>query len=73
MASVADICNVALSHIGDEGVVVSIDPADGSSQAGHCKRFYPIARKAMIEMGAWNFALKRVEMAEVANTSSVWT
>lgn len=72
MASVPDICNIALSHVGDDAVITSIDPPDGTVQAGHCRRFYPIARKAMIEMGPWGFATARAELAEVANASNVW-
>lgn len=74
MSSDVDICNVALAHVGDEALVEAIDPPDGSVQAGHCARFYPIARRAMIEAGPWTFALARAELAEVAtNDSDVWT
>ena len=44
MASDVDVCNLALAHLGDEATVASISPPEGSAQAGHCARFYPMAR-----------------------------
>lgn len=73
MASVPDICNIALSAVGADAVVTSISPPDGSAEAGHCARFYPLARKMMIEMGPCIFALARAELAEVDNVSQVWS
>ena len=73
MASVADICNVGLSLVGADAIVASISPPDGSVEAGHCARFYPLARKMMIEVGPCLFALKRAELAEVDNPSTVWS
>ena len=72
MASVVDICNIGLSHIGAEGQVASIDPPDGSVEAGYCARFYPLARKELLDDQSWSFAKRRVVLAEVANTSTVW-
>lgn len=73
MASEVDVCNIALSAVGDDTVVTSIRPPDGSVAAGHCARFYPLARKMMIEMGPCLFALTRAELAEVDNVSQVWS
>jgi hypothetical protein len=73
MASVVDICNLALAHLGDEATVSSISPSDGSAQADHCVRFYPIARDVLLELHDWNFARRRTAMAETANTPpDVW-
>ena len=63
MPSVIDICNLALSHLGDTGTVASIDPPEGSAQAEHCARFYPIARDALLELHPWNFAMRRATLA----------
>jgi hypothetical protein len=64
MASDVDICNLALGHLGDEANVQAISPTpDGSIQADHCARFYPIARDQMLSGHAWNFASKRVALA----------
>lgn len=73
MASVADICNMALSHIGSDTVVTSIAPPDGSIEAGHCARFYPIVRKEALESHKFTWSKKRVALSEVTNPSEVWT
>jgi hypothetical protein len=72
MASVSDICNMALSHIGSDTAVTSITPPDGSVEAGHCARFYPIARKEALEAHSWAFAKKRVALSPVTNESGTW-
>lgn len=72
MASVVQICNMALSHIGSEALVTSISPPDGSVEAGLCAVFYDQARSGLIEPGAWNFAIKRQALAAVTNGSTVW-
>lgn len=69
MSSEVDICNLGLSHLGDESQVAAITPPDGTIQAAHCGRFYPIARDALLEMHPWSFATKRVALAEVTNPS----
>jgi hypothetical protein len=72
MASVVQICNMALSHIGSDARVSSISPPDGSVEAGHCATFYDQARTEMLEPGNWAFALKRQALAQVTNTSNAW-
>lgn len=62
MASVVDICNLALSAVGDEATVASIDPPEGSAQATHCARFYPMALRFMLDYHSWNFAVTRVTL-----------
>lgn len=63
MSSEIDICNLALSNIGDEAAVTSISPPDGSAQAGHCARFYPIARDTLQDMATWGFCSARATLA----------
>lgn len=73
MASAVDICNLALSRLGDDATVSSIDPPEGSAQAEHCKRFYPIARDAALSKFSWNFATKRVALALLSGvTTAEW-
>ena len=72
MASVVDICTLALSHLGDSATVASIDPPEGSAQAEHCARFYPLALSTLLEMHPWAFATRRVTLAQVDNPSSTW-
>jgi hypothetical protein len=72
MASVVQICNMALSHIGSDARVSSITPPDGSVEAGHCATFYDLARTELLEPGNWAFSLKRAHLAEVTNDSEAW-
>ncbi|HET8869798.1 MAG TPA: hypothetical protein VFM48_05095 [Aquabacterium sp.] len=73
MASEVDICNLALAHLGDEATVASINPPEGSAQASHCARFYPIARDGLLEMHIWGFASKRAALALVGTyVTSTW-
>lgn len=59
MPSAVTICNLALAHLGDSATVSSIDPPEGSAQAEHCARFYPVALGLLLEAHPWNFATKR--------------
>lgn len=68
MASSIDICNLALSHLGDEATVSSIDPPEGSAQADHCAAFYPIARNNVLASHAWSCATKRETLALLSLT-----
>lgn len=72
MPSVVDICNLALSHLGDTGTVASIDPPEGSAQSEHCARFYPIARDTLLEMHPWNFATRRATLALLDVPTWTW-
>lgn len=72
MASVPDLCNTALSHLGAEAVVSSISPPDGSAEAGYCARFYPLARQLALTSANWQFAKARVLLAELVNDSTEW-
>jgi len=72
MASDVDICNLALSHLGDTATVASLDPPEGSAQAEHCARFYPIARDSLLEMHTWGFATKRVQLAQLGAGWPEW-
>lgn len=72
MANPVEICNLALSHLGSSATVSAIAPPDGSVEAGYCARFYGMARQIALTAVTWQFALKRVALAEVTNTSTVW-
>jgi hypothetical protein len=73
VASVVDICNLALAHLGDTATVASIDPPSGDAQSSHCARFYPIARDALLEMNSWGFSTTRSTLALAStNPSSGW-
>jgi hypothetical protein len=72
MSSEVEICNLALAHLGDSATVASIDPPEGSAQAEHCARWYPVARNALLELGEWNFATTRTLLAELVNPFPQW-
>lgn len=72
MATVVDICNLALAKIGDRANVTSIDPPEGSAQADHCARFYPIARDEALEANDWSFASTYDSVAKVVYTNARW-
>jgi len=67
-----EICNAALSLIGDASKVTSIDPPDGSSQAALCARFYAQARDSVLEAGQWSFAMRRVDGEPLDSPSTNW-
>lgn len=64
MTAEVDICNLALSHLGDTATVASIAPPEGSAQAQHCAIFYPIARNTLLEAHDWGFATVRITPAK---------
>lgn len=68
MSSEVDICNNALGHLGDDAAISAISPPDGSVQASHCARIYPMARDELLEMHNWRFAVKRVALALLSTT-----
>lgn len=74
MASEVDICNLALAHLGDKASISAIVPPDGSAQAAHCARFYPIVRDAILEMHNWKFAITRANLAllDTDETPAEW-
>lgn len=72
MASDVDICNMALSHFGNDATVASINPPDGSVEAGKCKVFFPIARREILEHMDWSFARRRKLLTPIVADSDVW-
>jgi hypothetical protein len=72
MASEIDICNLALGHLGDNATVASLDPPEGSAQAEHCARFYPIARDTLLQSHGWNFATRRIQLAQLGIAPTGW-
>lgn len=59
MANAVEICNLALSFLGDSGTVASINPPEATTQARLCAINYPIAKKTMLEVHDWSFATRR--------------
>lgn len=74
MASAVDIANMALSHHGSDTVIASLVPPDGSVEAGHCARFFKLARREAIEACRPFWAKARVALAPLpSNPSEVWS
>jgi hypothetical protein len=71
VASDVDICNLALSNLGDPAIVQSINPPDGSAQSSHCSRFYPIARDSLLDQHAWSFCTTRSPLALAASNPTI--
>ncbi len=67
MADAVGICNLALVHIGEEGTITSLDPPEGSEEAGACAAFYPTAVSALLDIYDWNFATRRSQLVEFAS------
>lgn len=63
MTSQVDICNLALTRIGGE-TITTID--EGTRQARLCNRHYYPTLNALLREFEWNFAIKRVELAQDA-------
>ena len=72
MASEIDLCNLALSQLGQSRQITAISPPDGSSEAALCARFYPIARNTILESHYWGFATKRVTLADLGSPPDAW-
>jgi len=72
--TLVDICNLALSNIGADATITALDGSDTSAEAGYCVRFLPIARREMIELGDWEFAVTRATLAaSSSNASLIWS
>jgi len=72
VASDVTICNLALARLGDDANIVSISPPEGSVQADHCARFYPLARDCLLQMHPWSFAVREQTLAPLVNDTPGW-
>lgn len=63
--SKVEICNYALQAIGDESI---LSLSDATVPAQQCNLRYDSSRRAVLEMGLWNFAIKRVSLPLSAQT-----
>jgi hypothetical protein len=70
MSSTIDVWNLALNLVGDDFVV---DPLEDSTAADLCRLHYPYALDFVLESQDWNFAVKRLEVAESNDTEPVFT
>lgn len=69
MSSTVDIWNLALNLVGGKFV---IDPLEKSTEADLCRLHYPFALDFVLESQDWNFAVKRIEIAESSEIEPVF-
>lgn len=72
MSTDVDICNLALSLLGDSATVASLTPPEGSAQAEHCAQFFPIAFAALMEAHPWSWATRRIALAPLEIAHPGW-
>lgn len=70
MANAVEICNLAMSFLGDAGSIATINPPDGTTASKMCAIYYPIAKSAMLEMHDWSFATKREALPKLSTDES---
>lgn len=71
---VIEVCNSALTSIGEGGRITSLDATvDPSVQASLCARFYRESRDILLQRHLWSFALRRETLVPLLNyRSSEW-
>lgn len=70
MASVIEICNRALSNIGNGRSINSL--IEASKEAGQCSLHFDSCRDAALADFDWNFATKRLALADTNNPPLDW-
>lgn len=70
MPSVIEICNLALSNIGNSRSINNLN--EQSKEAGACDLHYESCRDSVLADFDWNFATKRVALADTANPPPDW-
>lgn len=65
MRAKTDICNMALSHVGNSIELQDVD-TESSAEAQACRRFYDQARDELFRAFRWPFATQIVALALVA-------
>lgn len=71
MASVIEICNIALSRIGNSRSINSLNEA--SKEADVCNLHFESCRDATLADAEWNFATKRIALADTGNPPPDWS
>lgn len=70
MANVIDICNLALSYLGQEQITSIIDPQSKTAQL--CALQYPMMRDAVLSEVEWTFASRRQMSGTPLAGAPVW-
>jgi hypothetical protein len=72
MASKAQICNLALAHLGHTETTIANLTTDTGNTATQCRIHYDVARKFVLADHDWNFAEREVTLAETGTPSNLW-
>ncbi|WGL96483.1 hypothetical protein [Arsenophonus nasoniae] len=70
MASEIEICNLALSRVGNSRFINSF--REKRKEAEQCSLHYPHCRDTVLTDFPWNFALKRIALADSGNSPPEW-
>lgn len=70
--TVIQICNAALSRIGEAGTVTNVYPPEGSAEAEYCAQYYPIAVQSLLSARNWGFARRVQGLSELAKKRPTW-
>ena len=73
MTPTVDVCNLALTHVGQAATISAVDPPEGSVYAELCAAMYPLALGALLETHPWGFATITEQLAPLANTRPGWS
>jgi hypothetical protein len=65
LSSKVDICNAALSRIG-QATITSL--TDGTQPAKLCNTFFDLVARRVMTNGSWTSAIRRVTLAKTTNT-----
>jgi hypothetical protein len=71
MTSEVDICNRALSRLGTRSTISSLD--ENSTEARTASIWYAATRDALLRAADWNFARRRVALADLGNPPADWS
>lgn len=70
--SKAQICNIALAHINQTETQVANLDTDTGTTAIQCRIHYDVCRRFVLVDHAWNFAGKRVALADIGSPPTEW-
>ncbi len=71
--SKAAICNMALAHIKQTKTTIANLDTDTGNTADQCRIHYDVARRFALADHNWNFATKRVTLADVGSPPATYT
>ena len=70
--SKAQICNLALAHVKQTATTIANLDTDQGNTAVQCRIHYDVARRFVLADHEWNFATKRVPLADLGSPPPLW-